>query len=422
MAKRRAGDPAACRARASSLLPSGTPGQSNPADLLATSALRDLLASLRARYDDVVLDTPAGRRHRRRADPRSSGGRRAGGRAVRARWRRATSLHVLERLVNARAFVLGVVLNRRPRRRRATTTGPPPSARGHFATRSAVGCLPSERRASRNLAGEAPLKPAVAGRCSPSSSWPRRLGCEKLPAAPDLPNEPPTAAFFYTPVAPDLRRADPGGPSTPSGTRRRRRPGRLLRLELRRRHARGDDAPTRHVRTPFPDTAARCLERHLRRHAGRRRRQGRPRASPPRAVTVTELPAPTAQECAGDEGHAPPSPRGARLALASLCAAAAERPGEEAAGRHHFGPLYVTPPPPAEGRGGRHQRLPDPARTPSEDDGRVLGPRLDGDLILAAAAASRASASSRSTTSAREGEERSTDFYGDGRAELDAGP
>jgi hypothetical protein len=31
--------------------------------------------------------------------------------------------------------------------------------------------------------------------CSP-------LACEKLPAAPDPPNQPPTAVFFFTPVAP----------------------------------------------------------------------------------------------------------------------------------------------------------------------------------------------------------------------------
>jgi polysaccharide biosynthesis transport protein len=93
------------------LLPSGTPVRKNPADLLATTALRDLLASLRASYDYVILDTPPGGAI---ADalilsPLADGvlvvarsGKVAKGDLVR----------VLERLVNARAFVLGVVLNR----------------------------------------------------------------------------------------------------------------------------------------------------------------------------------------------------------------------------------------------------------------------------------------------------------------------
>src|SRR5262249_49646231 len=40
------------------LLPSGTSVLRNPAALLATGAMRDLVAKLRAHYDRIVLDTP----------------------------------------------------------------------------------------------------------------------------------------------------------------------------------------------------------------------------------------------------------------------------------------------------------------------------------------------------------------------------
>lgn len=94
-----------------SLLPSGTPVRRNPADLLATTALRDLLASLRTRYDHIILDTPPGGAI---ADALILSPL-ADGVLVVARSGKVTKtalVHVLERLVNARAFVLGVVLNR----------------------------------------------------------------------------------------------------------------------------------------------------------------------------------------------------------------------------------------------------------------------------------------------------------------------
>jgi receptor protein-tyrosine kinase len=94
-----------------SLLPSGTPVRRNPADLLATTALRDLLTSLRARYDHIILDTPPGGAI---ADALILSPL-ADGVLVVARSGKVTKaalVHVLERLVNARAFVLGVVLNR----------------------------------------------------------------------------------------------------------------------------------------------------------------------------------------------------------------------------------------------------------------------------------------------------------------------
>jgi capsular exopolysaccharide synthesis family protein len=93
------------------LLPSGTPVRKNPADLLATTALRELLVSLRARYDHVILDTPPGGAI---ADALILSPL-ADGVLVVARSGKVTKndlVHVLERLVNARAYVLGVVLNR----------------------------------------------------------------------------------------------------------------------------------------------------------------------------------------------------------------------------------------------------------------------------------------------------------------------
>jgi capsular exopolysaccharide synthesis family protein len=93
------------------LLPSGTPVRRNPADLLATTALRDLLVSLRGRFDYVILDTPPGGAI---ADALILSPL-ADGVLVVARSGKVTRdalVHVLERLANARAFVLGVVLNR----------------------------------------------------------------------------------------------------------------------------------------------------------------------------------------------------------------------------------------------------------------------------------------------------------------------
>jgi capsular exopolysaccharide synthesis family protein len=94
-----------------SLLPSGTPVRRNPADLLATTTLRDLLASLRQRFDYIILDTPPGGAI---ADALILSPL-ADGVLVVARSGKVTRnalVQVLERLVNARAYVLGVVLNR----------------------------------------------------------------------------------------------------------------------------------------------------------------------------------------------------------------------------------------------------------------------------------------------------------------------
>jgi receptor protein-tyrosine kinase/non-specific protein-tyrosine kinase len=106
-----------------SLLPSGTPFQRSPADLLATHAMRRLIEELRGRYDRVVLDTP----------PVGSIADAlilaplADGVLVVARSGKVTRSalnHVLERLVNAGGRVMGVVLNRARPDKHAYDYGP----------------------------------------------------------------------------------------------------------------------------------------------------------------------------------------------------------------------------------------------------------------------------------------------------------
>jgi len=101
-----------------SLLAAGTSRRSNPSDLLATGALRELLASLRGSYDRIVVDTPP-------AGALATAlvlSPLADGVVVVARCGKVTSgdlLQVLQRLSQARAHLLGVVLNRaRPDRHR----------------------------------------------------------------------------------------------------------------------------------------------------------------------------------------------------------------------------------------------------------------------------------------------------------------
>jgi succinoglycan biosynthesis transport protein ExoP len=98
------------------ILTAGTPVESNPADLLATSGFRELLMTLRASYDRIVLDTPpAGAL----ADALTLSPL-AEGVLVVARCGKVTGSalsQALERLAQARAHVVGVVLNRaRPER------------------------------------------------------------------------------------------------------------------------------------------------------------------------------------------------------------------------------------------------------------------------------------------------------------------
>jgi polysaccharide biosynthesis transport protein len=94
-----------------SLMPSGTPVDRNPSDLLAKAAFRDLLAAVRGHFDRVVVDTaPAGVV----ADALTLAPL-ADGVLVVAHSGRVTTgalAQVLERLMQARAHVLGLVLNR----------------------------------------------------------------------------------------------------------------------------------------------------------------------------------------------------------------------------------------------------------------------------------------------------------------------
>jgi polysaccharide biosynthesis transport protein len=94
-----------------SVLAAGTAPRGNPSDLLATGALRELLSSLRGQYDHIVVDTPP-------AGALATAlvlSPLADGVVVVARCGKVTTTglaQVLERLAQARAQVLGVVLNR----------------------------------------------------------------------------------------------------------------------------------------------------------------------------------------------------------------------------------------------------------------------------------------------------------------------
>ena len=95
----------------------------NPADLLATSTFRQLLLDLRQSFDRIVVDTPPAGAI---ADALILAPQ-ADGVLVVARSgkvARTALAHVLERLMNARAHVLGVVLNRARPDRHAYDYGP----------------------------------------------------------------------------------------------------------------------------------------------------------------------------------------------------------------------------------------------------------------------------------------------------------
>jgi capsular exopolysaccharide synthesis family protein len=99
------------RSSSLSLLPSGRPAERHAADMLASGALRDLLAGLRGLYDRIVLDTPPAGAV---ADALALAPI-ADGVLVVAHCGKVTVnelFHVLERLAQARARILGVVLNR----------------------------------------------------------------------------------------------------------------------------------------------------------------------------------------------------------------------------------------------------------------------------------------------------------------------
>jgi capsular exopolysaccharide synthesis family protein len=116
-----------------SLIAGGTAVQRNPADLLGSGIMRDLLSDLRQRFDRIVIDSPPSGSI---ADalilsPLADGVlvvTRAG------KVSRAAVMNVLERLVHARANILGVVLNRAPKGVENDEYGPAFAASGFGAS------------------------------------------------------------------------------------------------------------------------------------------------------------------------------------------------------------------------------------------------------------------------------------------------
>jgi capsular exopolysaccharide synthesis family protein len=106
-----------------SFLPCGTPLERSPADLLASGAMRELIARLRPDYDRIVLDTPPAGAI---ADALVLS-RLADGVLVVAhsgKVARGELLHVLDRLASAGAPLWGVILNRARPDRHAYDYGP----------------------------------------------------------------------------------------------------------------------------------------------------------------------------------------------------------------------------------------------------------------------------------------------------------
>ena len=106
------------------LLPAGGPAARNAADLLGTEAFRKILAELRERFDRIIVDSPPVGAV---ADalvlaPQTDGVLVV---AHSGKVARGALVNVLERLANARARVLGVVLNRARPDRHGYDYGPP---------------------------------------------------------------------------------------------------------------------------------------------------------------------------------------------------------------------------------------------------------------------------------------------------------
>jgi polysaccharide biosynthesis transport protein len=106
------------------LLPAGAPSSRNAADLLGTEAFRKVLAQLRDRFDRIIVDSPPVGAV---ADalilaPQADGVLVV---AHSGKVARGALVNVLERLSNARARVLGVVLNRARPDRHGYDYGPP---------------------------------------------------------------------------------------------------------------------------------------------------------------------------------------------------------------------------------------------------------------------------------------------------------
>jgi hypothetical protein len=119
-------------------------------------------------------------------------------------------------------------------------------------------------------------------------------GCEDLPPAPELPNVPPTATFYFTPVAPIYAGQTPVAFSAINA---RDTDGRVVSYVWNF----GDGTPEEttaqpSVRHVFPDTAARCLNVTYGVLLAVVDDKG-DRGFSSLGVTVTETPSPTAAEC-----------------------------------------------------------------------------------------------------------------------------
>lgn len=120
------------------------------------------------------------------------------------------------------------------------------------------------------------------------------VACEELPPAPDVPNEPPSAAFYFTPMAPIYSGQTPVAFSAVGA---RDNDGQIVSYIWNFGDGtRVETTPGPSILHTFPDTAARCLNMTygvLLTVVDDKGGQGFASLG----VTVTELPAPTAQEC-----------------------------------------------------------------------------------------------------------------------------
>jgi hypothetical protein len=119
-------------------------------------------------------------------------------------------------------------------------------------------------------------------------------GCEELPPAPGLPNQPPTATVYMTPVAPIYAGQTPVAFSAVGA---RDVDGTVVSFVWNFGDGTPEvSTPEPSVRHVFPDTAARCLNMTYGVLLAIVDDKGG-RGFVTQNVTVTELPAPSAAEC-----------------------------------------------------------------------------------------------------------------------------
>ena len=240
--------------------------------------------------------------------------------------------------------------------------------------------------------------------------------CEELPAAPDVPNEPPRPSFFYTPVAPIYSGATVVSFDA-QGTRDL--DGQVMSYEWSfgdgtrqtdehdhhhpRLHGHGFPLPEHHLRR-----VARCRRRPGR-TGGRFRERHRHRASRsqyPRMPTLKKT-------------------RMAAVVVGALFASAPlpaqplpAPPSKKALPRHKLGPIHVSP----QFRlvSGIDTNVFQTFGDPTRDAVTVLSPRLDGVLPVGRRLRISGFGAMDFFYFRRQDDERSTDFEGEGRAELDS--